>query len=214
MAASKKGPLTRDEIMAIWKSAVDEGYSGPLEDAGDGGGLEVYSQAAEQLARVSQAIDRNTQALYILPHSGQTDDPASGDRTATVTLSIARSKLLHKTLILTAGTFVVFEQTTDASPDGAVDVTSGRRYLLTEDLVIPAGETGPYDVEAEAEGPGYGYNNPLPGTLSGVEQPGAFFTNDGATVIAANTSTATTALPAYAQVKSTNEADTFVPARS
>lgn len=209
--ATKKGPLSREELMAIWSSAVDTAYREPLEEAGDGAGLEVYSQAAEVFARVSKAIDVNTQALYILPHSGQSDEPANGDVKATVTLSIARTKLLEKTLVLTKGTFLVEEATTDATDAGGVDVLTGRQYILTEDLVIPAGEMGPYDVEAIAEGPGYGYNNPLPGTLKSPVQTGAFFTNDLATVVAADTVGATQALPAKAQIKSENEADTFVP---
>ncbi len=211
--ALKQGPLTRDEIMSVWAAACDKSYRDPLLDAGDGQGLEVYSQAAEQLARVSRAIDSTTQSLYILPWSGQTDVPASGEIKATVTLTITRTALLSKTLVLGAGRFFVEEEQTDATPNGPLQVFPGRVYVLQSDLVFPAGEQGPFTVVAEAVQPGAGYNNPRPDTITSTStvQNGSGFNNTLATVIAANLATATPGSPARAIIQSKNKADTFVP---
>mgnify|MGYP000122273151 CR=1 FL=1 len=204
---AKQGPITRDEMMSIWAASVDKSYRKPLQDAGDGKGLEVYGQSAEQLARVSTAIDRTTQAMYILPHSGQTDEPASGARKATVTLSIRRQLLAEQPLILGKGHFIVSEETTDAGENGPVLVQPGRRYLLRDDLVFLPGQMGPLDVIAEAEFEGTSFNNPLPDTIGRPVQAGTGFTRARATVIAPDF----TNLNADGLIRSINEADTFVP---
>ncbi len=208
---AKLGPLTRDELMLVWAAAVDKNYRRPLQDAGDGNGLEVYSQAAEQLARVSEAIDTSTQALYILPHSGQTAEPAGGERKATVALTITRHALVNFPLLLAAGSFIVEEQTTDADPSGPIVVTTGRKYITTEDLVFHPGEMGPLVVDAEAEHAGWGYNNPLAGTLSAPVQVGSGFTRTRATLVAPDLAHASVLSPARGLLKTVNEADTFVP---
>lgn len=207
----KKGPVTRDELMAVWAAAVDSNYRLPLQEAGDGHGLEIYSQAATQLARVSESIDRTTQALYILPHSGQTDEPARGEAKATVTLSVRRLALTEHVLYLAPGSFIVAEETTDYGENGPVTVQPGRKYITTEPLVFCPGEAGPFDVAAEAEYPGWSYNNPLPNTITLPVQPGAGFERDRATVVAPDFATSSTQLPAKGQIRTVNEADTFVP---
>lgn len=208
---AKLGPLTREEMMQVWAAAVDKNYRAPLEDAGDGNGLEVYSQTAEQLARVSKAIDVTTQALYILPHSGQTNDPASGEQKATVTLAIARTKLIEHPLLLAAGTFVVEEETTDFGPNGPQTVHPGRLYVTTEDLVFHPGEMGPLPVACEAAIPGWSYNNPLPGTITHPVQVGSGFTRERATIVAPNYAFASIASEARGLLATINEADTLVP---
>lgn len=199
----KTGPLTRDELMLVWAAACDSGYREPLQDAGDGAGLEVYSQHAAQLERVSQAVDKSTQALYILPHSGQTDQPASGGQKATVTLTVSRTINLQRPLVITAGSLIVAEETTDHSPSGPIVVQSGRRFITTGDLVFNPGEPGPFTVPAIAERIGTGYNNPRPNTLVRSVQVGANFTRPRASVTVPN--------PARGTIISANEADTFIP---
>ena len=75
---SKQGPLSAADLQAIWESSVDDSYSQPIVLAGEGKGFEVYTQAFAQVERLSQAVDYTTQALYILPWSGQSGEPAAG----------------------------------------------------------------------------------------------------------------------------------------
>ncbi len=177
----KTGPLTREELQAVWAGATDKAYREPFVEAGEGHGLEVWSQLFEQLARTSTAIDVTTQALFIRPSSAQTNPPASGEEQAQVTLTISRGGLLDRALLLGAGLFVE-EETTDWGPGAGVTVRTGRRYALSENLFFHPGEQGPFTVLAIAEKPGYGYNNPLPGTLRVITQPGAVFENNHATI--------------------------------
>ncbi len=172
------GPLTMDDLLAVWRGALDREYREPYERAGEGRGLEIHTQMLDQFVRVSEAIDATTQAMYILPWSGQTDEPASGVSRSRVTLSILRSTgELARATVLEAGQILIDEIQTDFSPTGPVEVETGRRYRLVERLVFHPGDMGPYDVTAEAVRPGRGYDNPLPGTLKSIDQPGANFSN-------------------------------------
>ena len=213
MTAPKSGPLTRTDLLDVWKGALDRAYREPILDAGEGNGLEAHTQALAQFARVSEAIDSTTQAMFICPWSGQTDDPAEGGAKATVTLTFARSRLLDRPLVLGAGAFFVEEQTTDWGGDGGVEVVTGRRYVLKNTLVFNPGDSGPFTVEAEAEQFGVGYNNPLPGTLRRIQQPGSGFENDLATVIVQpGVITADALATSNTTIVTTpNEPDTFVP---
>src|SRR5581483_10658353 len=143
MPAIKSGPLTRAEIQSVWEGSVDKGYREPFLAAGEGRGFEVWTQYFAQLERASKAIDVTTQAMFISPWSGQTNPPAAGAAKATVTLSLSRTKLLDRLLVLGKGLVYVGEQTTDAGDGGGVTVATGRRYVLTEDLVFQPGEQGP-----------------------------------------------------------------------
>jgi hypothetical protein len=179
--AMKQGPLTRAELQRIWESAVDEGYRDPFLAAGDGYGFEAWSQFFAQLERVSTAIDVTTQAMFICGWSGQTNPPAGGARRATVTISLSRSMRLEQPLYIAPGTVYVGEETTDAGEFGPLTVQTGRRYLLDGAFFFP-GEQGPLEVEATAEFDGYGYDNPLPGTIKAFSQQGSGFNNNHATM--------------------------------
>jgi hypothetical protein len=207
------GPLTLAELLALWEGAVDSTYAQPFVQAGDGGGLEVYSQGFAQHVRVSQAVDASTQAMYILPFSGQTAPPASGAQLATVTLTFTRGGYLDRPLVLGAGMVWVDEVAIDSSNLGPVGVDTGRRYLLTQTVVFMPGEQGPLTAQAVAEKPGAGYNNPAPGTISLVEQPGADFANVQATVsLRATAPLAGPPTPASrTQLVALNQADMPVP---
>jgi hypothetical protein len=178
---SFQGPLTAEDLQAIWEGAVDRSYREPLIAAGEGGGFEVYTQAFQQAARLSSAVDYSTQQLYIQPWSGQSGPPASGPSQATVQLSFSRSGFSEKPLVLSAGQFVD-EVQLDHGPSGPVPVNTGRRYQLLENVVFPPGESGPFEAAAQAERPGFGYNNPLPGSISFVENVGTRLHNVLATL--------------------------------
>lgn len=178
----KRGPLTRAELEQLWRSVTDRSYWEPFVEQGEGRGYEVHGQSFEQHRRVSRAIDRTTQAMYVLPFSGQTDEPSSGGAKSQVTLSLSRSSGFLGELTLVAGTFVE-EVQIDFSDLGGVEVHTGRRYELLTNAGLGPGQAGPILVQAQAEQDGRGYDNPAPGTLQAVVQPGSGLMNDGATVV-------------------------------
>ncbi len=198
-ATPKRGPYTIDELIRFWRGMVDEAYSlslldrlgtGFSIDEGDDEasglqptGLEVFTQQMAQAKRVSEAVDRTCESMFILPWSGQTAEPASGLANATVELTFERDNRMDLTISFVAGTLVE-EVQIDAGVGGGATVRTGRRYLLSETLTFVPGERGPKTVAAVAEKTGYGYNNPLPGTLSSIDQPGAGLQNDLASVVA------------------------------
>ena len=105
----KSGALSEAELLEIWKGALDKSYRDPLLHAGEGNGLEAHTQGLAQLARVSKAIDKTTQAMFICPWSGQSDVPAEGARKAQVVLTFQRTKLLDRPIVLGKGLIVVGE---------------------------------------------------------------------------------------------------------
>jgi hypothetical protein len=209
------GPLTAADLQSIWEGVADSGYVQPLEQAGDGAGLEVYTQMFQQFARASLAVDVTTQALYILPSSGQTNPSAAGASQAVVTLTFTRpasNGYIDWPIVLAAGSILVEEQTTDWGAGGGVTVQTGRQYVLLQNLVFPPGGAGPYSVQAQAVAPGYGYNNPLPGTLSYIPQPGSGYSNDQATMVVQAPSSTEGAGPiGTATLVTLNEPDMFQP---
>lgn len=211
MPQIKAGPLTVEEIQALWESAADPSYTRPFVQAGEGNGFEAWTQLFRQYARVSQAIDVTTQSMFILPWSGQTSAPAGGNAFSRVSLKFSRTKQFEHLLVLGAGTVFVDEQQTDSGVDGPIEVLTGRRYVLEEDLVLQPGERGPKEVAAVAELPGFGYDNPLPGTLRVVPQPGKQFENDLATVTNASRSASDGGPRSQAAIVADAQADMFVP---
>lgn len=176
------GPLTREDLEAIWRDANDEGYWRPLRE-GQNSGVEMHDQAAEQCLRASVAVDRSTQACYIFPWSGQTDEPASGPRKAVATLTISRSVGMQH-VVLDAG-LTILHVTTDYGENGAESFATGRRYILDTPTVLLPGDVGPVTVTATAEQAGTGYNLPQPGTINTILQLGSAFTSAG-TILAGN----------------------------
>lgn len=211
MATPKVGPLTRDDLRALWRGALDSSYSGPFERAGDGGGLEAHGQVWAQLARASAAVDKTTQAMFVRPWSGQTGQPAGGEARSLVTLTLSRTKLLQLPLRLRPGELVVDEETTDMAPGGGVEVLTGRRYLLAQELLLMPGDAGPVQAAFVAEAPGEGYDNPMPGTIRFVDQPGAGFTNAGAKVVAVGPLGLVEPARATARIVAADAPDMFVP---
>jgi len=208
----KTGPLTIDEFRQIWLAAVDDSYGRAFVEGGDGKGIEAFAQAWAQFQRVSQAIDTTTQAMFILPWSGQTNLPAGLAEEAVVQLTITRALLPTSPLVLSAGTFVGEVQTDWGDPEG-VSVQTGRRYALTQDVVFEPGSTVPITVAAIAERVGYGYNNPAVGTISFISQAGSGFNNEGATVRGVNYPPALILRAPVQRVflDAEDEADTFLP---
>lgn len=210
---SLQGPLTFEDLQAVWEGAVDREYARPLIAAGEGGGFEVYTQAFTQIARASAAVDRTFQQVYIQPWSGQSGSPASGPGYAVVELTISRGSYLERPLVLVAGQVVVDEVQDDHSPSGTVPTNTGRRYVLQENAVFAPGDRGPVTVLAQAAKPGYGYNNPLPGSIAFVENVGTGLGNDLATLTEnAGAPVGSPATPALSYLLTAyNEPDMFSP---
>lgn len=181
MVARKTGPLSRAELMELWRSVTDPEYHRPLFDNPDGN-LAAVEQAAEQYAAVSSQIDANTQAMYILPWSGQTAPPASGGGFARTTLTLTRTAHFELPLVFMAGELLVQHRLDDYGPEGAVDVTTNRLYAVEQTVVLGVGESGPIDLDVVAVKDGPGYNQAAPGTLRTILQPGVNFNNTNATV--------------------------------
>ena len=195
---AKTGPISAAELQSLWQSVTDSGYWNPLVEAGDGNGFEVHSQSFAQFARVSQAVDTTTQGLYLLPWSGQTDEPASGAAYSTVQLVLVRDSNTQVTaysgggflntyeITLVEGT-VVEEIQVDFSPSGGVPFSTGRRYALIETVGFGPGDLGPITASARAVAAGRGYDNPMPGTLTSFFQPGSSFGGLGASIVPGTT---------------------------
>jgi hypothetical protein len=202
MSIAKSGPLTIADLTAVWQGAVDSSYSSAFIAAGEGKGFEAYTQGFAQYARVSTAIDVTTQACYVLPWSGQTNPPAGGAQLATVTLTFTRTNRSNVAVRLGAGLVYYDEQEPDWSPTPPNEVLTGLRFTLQNDLVLMPGDSGPVTATAVAEFPGYGYNNPQPGSIQVFDQVGGNFYNTGASVVVS--------FGTYSLIAS-NEMDMFIP---
>jgi len=195
-APPKAGPFTQQELLEFWESVTDPLYAQPLLVEGDGHGLEVFNQAIAQAVRVSEAIDRTTQAMFILPWSGQTNEPASGGVQAVVELKFARNaNPASAAIVLSRTEITVEEQTTDYADNEGITVRTGRLYDLTTSVAFAPGETDEITVNAIAQQVGFGYTNPLPGTLISILQPGASFSNTNASITPGPTTNALTLAP-------------------
>ena len=179
--------FTRDDLMRLWKSVVDPEYSRPLLENTDSG-LELIEQAAEQFATASSAVDRSLQAFYLKPWSGQTGDPASGARTAAVTIIVSRptDQAIVQPIVFLPGTSFFEEVEPDYGPDVGITVATGRRYTpLATTCMLP----GEPDVEifCQSERPGFGYNVPPPGSITLVDVGASGQAGLGASVMPAVT---------------------------
>lgn len=176
------GPLTFAQLQQLWIAVTDPGYSQPFLELGEGRGYEAFTQAFAQFARVSQAVDATTQGMFILNWSGQTAPPAAGASRSAVTLDLSRTADFEHVTTLDPG-FVVMELQVDFAPEQGLPVLTGRRYVLLQQVTFGPGETGPFAAPFLAQNHGAGYDNPLPGTLTFIVQPGSRFENDRASVV-------------------------------
>lgn len=147
-----------------------------MVELGEGeGSLEVFTQAMEQLATISCAIDRTTQAMFILPHSSQTGEPAESERKACVELTFSRSVLPQYPIVISG--IQVEEIANDAGDKGPIPRNTGRFFDLTSFVAFNPGDTTDKLVNARSNKPGYGYNYVMPGNLSNIVQAGSGFNN-------------------------------------
>lgn len=189
------GTYTFDDLIAVLKSSADPEYLRPFFDAGYGSGLESFEALLSVMQRIDEAINRTTQALYIMPNSGQSAPPAMGQAYALVEVQITRTLRADIALTLGAGAVLFEEVEIDAGPTGGVEVRTGRQYTLTQDVTFLPGETGPKTATVIATRIGYGCANVQPGKLRGIVQPGAGFQNTRANIVQSPSTASLTVLP-------------------
>lgn len=176
------GPISRAEFEALFLSVNDTSYARPFVELGEGKGYEAHTQAMVQCVRQSLAVDRTTQALYLLPFSGQTNPSAAGGARATTQLAIARSSGFARELTIPRG-FLVAEELEDMSPAGGAPTRTGRRVVVIANAGFAPGNAGPINVLIAAEFIGTTYNNIAPGNLTEIDQVGADFTRGFASIV-------------------------------
>jgi hypothetical protein len=184
----KVGAYLKSELIALWRSVVDPSYGRRFIEAGDGSGFEVYSQAIEQLLRVSKAVDVTTQACFISPSSQQTNPPAASAAKARVDVQFVRQLSDMSIAIVVTPDVYIDELVPDYSDDGTIEVTTSRRFLLTGPIVLGPGQPGPVTVTCESLRSGYGANNAQPGAITQLKHEGSGYSNTGASVVAGTSS--------------------------
>jgi hypothetical protein len=177
------GPYTFADLKAALYTAADPAYLEPMFRAPYGFGKELFEQLIVVYQRVDEAINRTLQALYIQPYSGQSAPPAMGPSRTTLEVEIRRTNNAQIALTLGAGAVLFEEQSPDWSSVGGIQVRSGRQYTLTRDVTFVPGESGPITAEVTSLRYGYGYANPLPGTIGPIYQAGATFSNTQASIV-------------------------------
>jgi hypothetical protein len=170
------GPLTRADLEALWRDVNDESYWRPLVES-PGAPIETVEQSMAQVERVSVAVDRTTQAMYIFQWSGQSDAPASGEALAVVALRVVRASSFDRLVVFEPGLSIA-HVTDDYGEDGAKPFATGRRYTPLLRCALLPGDAE-LTIPAVAERPGTGYNQPQPGTIREFVQTGGGLTNTG-----------------------------------
>ncbi len=174
------GGLSDGDLLDLWKSVTDPGYHLPILEKVDGGGEEIKAALAIH-QRVSQSVNASTQSLYILPFSGQTEDPAHLAAIATGFLQVERTPTeafpAWLPVIFLADQFMAEHVGIEWSDEGPIEVLTGRRYLFTQLASLGPGQLGPLLYPARAEKAGASYNEPGPNTIVRIHQAGAGLTN-------------------------------------
>lgn len=184
------GPLTYDDLELLWQSVTDALYAGSLAESPDG--YAAIEQAIDQYSFAGECVNTSAQALYLLPWSGQTGEPASGPARATVDVVLRRGEAFTRAVVLDPGVKVE-EVAIDASREGPIEVRTGRRFEMTTRVVFVPGEAGPLTAPTRAERLGSAWNLPLgefegadgtlyPGAVRGFYEPGAGHTNEQASI--------------------------------
>lgn len=146
-------PLTKEDFIELWRRVLPASYTAPIEEEGDGRGMDVPSLQAAIWAEYCENLEVSHQAYFLLPHSEQTRPESSGARKATGTLNAYRAAPTVGDIYIPPGT--VFEA---AVTDSFGDELVVGRYLLQQPVTIQNGAAGPVSLSVEAEFPGYAGN--------------------------------------------------------
>lgn len=141
--------LTKEELEEIWRRSLDVNYTTPIEEEDDGRGFDIISGMSAIWKKVSDVINNLTQAFYIVPHSNQTDDPASGAVQATGQITITRTIPNHGTLELLSGDRLEVYQLGTKGEEIVVG-----EIELVNDETLPEASTTPVVADVIAVRPG------------------------------------------------------------
>lgn len=147
--------LTTEELLDIWRSSFDTSYTLPLEGDGDGLGLDVIASIAAIFERAAAATEVSTQALYILPHSIQSREPAGGAARATGQVTITRGAPAYGAIELETEDPLLVE-ILDPSGEYQSEITLD----LDQDQTFADGDTTPTSVDVRAIRAGFQGNVP------------------------------------------------------
>lgn len=154
--------VTSADIEKLWISLVGTDYARPLlADTNSGA---VLRAVFAMYARMVESLNITSSAKYRLTWPTQSAEPADDDAKATVNLTVTRTSAAAP-MYFGAG-FYTEEEVYDV-PDGSQGdkFGTGRKYFVRTLHALAPGElTG--TLAAEAEFPGYGYNNPVPDTIT------------------------------------------------
>jgi len=169
---------TVDELLALWRDVVAEGYSAPIE-AADAAGYDIIQAFADIFSDVDLHNMTASEAYYLKPDSDQLAPPASGGVPASGELLLTRIGSAEGEMTLLEGT--QFEGTITDS----LGITRGQgRFELSESVVFADGEPGPKSVPGRSTEPGYDGNLPaesivtFPAASSASISQGALVTAD------------------------------------
>lgn len=159
-------PLTKEEVIELWRRINPPSYTTPIEDEQNGQGFDIPSAQAAVFADADQQIDQTFQAHYLKSSPLQTAPPASGPQRSAATVEISRNTSTAGALPLGQGTILVAEQTGSlGQPIQLID------FELIDDVLLPAGDRGPIVASVQAVLPGY-FGNVKAGAIVGFRELG------------------------------------------
>ena len=159
-------PLTKEEVIELWRRINPPSYTVPIEDEQNGQGFDIPNAQAAIFAEADQQVDETFQSHYLKPSAIQTSDPASGPVRATTTVEISRNTSTAGALPLDRGALLVAEQI------GSLGQTIRLiDFELVEDVLLPVGDRGPFVANVQAVLPGY-FGNVKAGAITGFRELG------------------------------------------
>jgi len=137
--------ITKEQLQIEWRRSFDTTYTEPIETEDDGRGFDIIAGSSAIFARVSEAIEKNTEGMYIDYHSIQTAPPASGAVKATGQISIDRTPPKAGDINLKAGDVLTI---THLGTRGETVIVA--EIELVSDVTIPNGNTSPVTANVRA----------------------------------------------------------------
>jgi len=150
--------LTKDDFAEIYRRVLPPMYVAPLDEQDDGIGMDLPYAFAAMAELADCASNKGTQSYFLRPHSDQTDEPATGDTTASGVLLMRREGYSGGDITIPRGTIVEAHQTDSYGEDALIG-----RYRTTEPVTVLSGNGSYVDLPIEAEYPGYFGNLPEQG---------------------------------------------------
>lgn len=146
-------PSTKLDFQALWRSVLPASYTEPIEQEAEGAGFDIPALQAAIWEGFENDLNLSQQAYFLRRHSIATGPTAAGGAKARTTLELYRAAPAIGDVLIPQGR--PFQATATDSFGG--ELLLGR-FFAVEEVTIPEGETGPFEVEVEAEFEGYAGN--------------------------------------------------------